>query len=101
MARSRRARRQRGSLVAAAAARLGVAGLAGAAPGDLDPGYDGDGRLTIDYGGADRADDVLVQPDGKVGTAGERAQGVMGTAQVSRLDAGGTLDPGFGNVAID
>ena len=94
-------RRRRGVVVAVAAAALTVSGLALAAPGDLDPGFDGDGRVTIDYGGVDRANDVLVQPDGKIVTAGERGTGVVGTAQVSRLNADGALDLGFGNVEID
>ncbi len=89
------------ALIAAAAALATAAGLALAAPGDLDPGFDGDGRVTIDYGGADRANDVLVQPDGKVVTAGEQMSGPQGTFRVSRLNAGGTLDIGFGNVEID
>jgi uncharacterized delta-60 repeat protein len=94
--------RRRGALVVvAASAVLVLAGLALGAAGDLDPGFDGDGRVTIDYGGADRANDVLVQPDGKVVTAGAEAAGMQGTFQVSRLNAGGALDIGFGNVSID
>jgi uncharacterized delta-60 repeat protein len=101
MMRGGRGRRRGTSSVLAAAVLLGLAGLALAAPGDLDPGFGADGRVTIDYGGADRADDVLVQPDGKVVTAGGRGEGMVGTAQVSRLNGGGTLDAGFGNVTID
>jgi hypothetical protein len=43
-----------------------LAGTALAAPGDLDTGFDGDGRRVIDYGGSDVADAVAIQPDGKV-----------------------------------
>jgi hypothetical protein len=65
--------RRRAALTAiVAAALVGAAGLALGAPGDLDPGFDGEGRVVIDYGGADRANDVLVQPDGKILAAGER-----------------------------
>ena len=41
-----------------------------AAPGDLDPSFDGDGMRTFGAAGADAAKAVLVQPDGKLVLAG-------------------------------
>jgi uncharacterized delta-60 repeat protein len=84
----------------ATAALLAMAALALAAPGDPDPSFDGDGRLAVDWGGSDRALDVLVQPDGKLVTAGRGEPG-MGTMVVTRRSADGTEDAGFGNQVID
>ena len=70
-----------------------LAGVALAAPGDLDPGFDGDGRKTLDFGGEDFAGDVLVQPDGKIVIAG--AGFPTTDLVVVRLNPDGSLDPGF------
>jgi hypothetical protein len=56
--------------MAASVLMAGTAAAAAAAPGDLDASYDGDGKETINYDGPDRADAVLVQPDGKIVIAG-------------------------------
>ena len=64
-----------------------------AAPGDLDPSFDGDGMVTLDFGGSDGAEDVLIQPDGKIVAAGD------GTAAqdftIARLNPGGSPDTSF------
>ena len=39
---------------------------ASAAPGDLDPSFDGDGKRTIDYGGSDVARALALRPDGRI-----------------------------------
>ncbi len=70
------------------------AAVAVAAPGDLDTSFDGDGRVTIDYGGlSDEANDVLVQPDGKiVSVGGGNAQSDFA---ISRVNPDGSPDTGF------
>ena len=78
-----------------------AAQIAHAAPGDLDPSFDRDGRWIRDFGAADSARAVLVQPDGKLVVAG------LGTPDdaitVTRLNRDGSLDNSFsgdGTVAI-
>ncbi len=44
---------------------------ASAQPGQLDPSFDGDGRVTTAFSGRDRAAAVAVQVDGKIVVAGE------------------------------
>jgi uncharacterized delta-60 repeat protein len=81
---------------------LAASAVAHAAPGDLDPSFDGDGKTTIDYGGDDAANAVVVQPDGKIvlaGTGDANADFV-----VTRLNPGGSFDTSFdgdGMVGID
>lgn len=41
-----------------------------AAPGDLDPSFDGDGLVLTDFGESEEASAVVVQPDGKLVAAG-------------------------------
>jgi uncharacterized delta-60 repeat protein len=80
--------------LAALASALSL-GLALGAPGDLDASFDGDGRRTIDYGGADSGQAVALQPDGKIVVAG---YGGANTAmQVTRLNPDGSLDLSFGD----
>lgn len=86
----------RAGLAAAAVAAWAAVGLA--APGDLDSSFDGDGTLSVDYGGVDTANDVLVQPDGKVVTAGG---GGTGTFAVTRRNADGSPDLAFGDRPVD
>jgi uncharacterized delta-60 repeat protein len=66
-----------------------------AAPGDLDPSFDGDGRLLIDFdaSGNDAAWDTVVQPDGKIVLAGSGGSG--GDFTVARLAANGAFDAAF------
>ena len=85
-------------VAAVALAALGSA-LASAwpsgAPGDLDAGFDGDGKRTIDYGGADSGQAVALQPDGRILVAG---YGDPDTAMtVTRLHPDGSLDLSFGD----
>ncbi len=70
------------------------------ANGTLDPGFDGDGRLTLPGGGSVSA--VLVQPDQKIVVAGN-ADGDE-TMTVTRLHPDGSPDLGFagtGTTTID
>ncbi|MEU0401486.1 calcium-binding protein [Streptomyces sp. NPDC006197] len=71
-----------------------------AAPGDLDPTFDTDGKVTTDFGGSDIAFAVAVQPDGKIVTAGRSGA----TFVLSRYNGDGSLDPTFdtdGKVTTD
>jgi uncharacterized delta-60 repeat protein len=71
-----------------------------AAPGDLDPSFDGDGKLTTKVStndfGFDSAKAVLVQPDGKIVAIGESGSHVA----LVRYLADGALDPAFGVAGV-
>jgi uncharacterized delta-60 repeat protein len=65
-----------------------------ATPGDLDSSFDGDGIRTVDFNGDDSAQEVLIQPDGKIVAAGS------GNVEpedfvVARLKLDGSLDTSF------
>src|SRR5687768_5281693 len=81
-------------------ARAGVLGVvvvalalpagAAAAPGDLDPSFDGDGKLILPYNVHPEA--TLVQPDGKIVLVGS----YPGTDfTVRRLNPDGSIDKSF------
>jgi uncharacterized delta-60 repeat protein len=81
---------------------LAVSAVAQAAPGDLDPSFDGDGKTTIDYGGDDAANAVVVQPDGKIVLVGSGNATV--DFVIARLNPDGSFDTSFdgdGTVGID
>ncbi len=76
------------------------AGIALAAPGDLDSTFSGDGRATVNFGGNDTifyAADVATTPDGGSVMAGTtRADfGQPFGIAVAKLRSDGTLDPSF------
>lgn len=81
-----------------AAALVGVGGGALAADGDLDPSFDGDGRVVTPFPGGAYARAVAVQADGKVVVVGAAA-GDSGTGEfaVARYEADGSLDGAFGS----
>lgn len=92
--------------VVSAATALALALPAHAAAGDLDTTFSSDGKTTTDFSGIpaqpDIANDVAVQPDGKIvaaGRGGLNAPGVGGTAQfaVARYNTDGSLDTSFGS----
>ena len=66
-----------------------------AAPGDLDTSFDGNGKKTINFGGTDSANAVLVQPDGRIVFAGNGA--APSSFCVARLRANGAFDTTFGS----
>ncbi len=74
---------------------------ASAAAGDLDPTFGTGGRVTTDFGEAESANAVAVQPDGRVVVAGVAGPGggasVFGDICVVRYKSDGTLDAGFGS----
>jgi uncharacterized delta-60 repeat protein len=62
--------------------------------GDLDPSFDGDGRLTTDFSGfgyPDFASAVAIQADGKVVVAGD----ALGGFALARYNPDGSLDTSF------
>jgi uncharacterized delta-60 repeat protein len=90
------------TLVGAAALVLAIATLAAAAvPGDLDPTFDGDGRVTTDFSEDDSAEAVAIQGDGKIVVAGS-AGGADPNFDprfdfaVARYNTDGSLDATFG-----
>jgi uncharacterized delta-60 repeat protein/uncharacterized repeat protein (TIGR01451 family) len=79
-------------LVAVAAAPI----LAGR-PGDLDPTFAGDGRVTTDFAqGVDRGFAVALQSDGKVLVAGRAHTGSDHDFGLARYNSNGSLDTSFG-----
>lgn len=63
------------------------------ADGELDAGFDGNGKATTDFGAAERAHAMIAQPDGKLLVIGER-QGEAGRDfAIARYQENGALDP--------
>lgn len=87
------ARRPPHRLLAIALVALLLAGAppVSAAPGDLDPSFDSDGRVVTDLGGNDLGRDLAIQADGRIVVAG-----YAGLAfGVARYLADGSLDTSF------
>jgi uncharacterized delta-60 repeat protein len=88
-------RNLRVAMLAALVCQLPTARVLGT-PGDLDPTFDGDGKLTLQVGTnaftSDLSKAVFVQPDGKLVLAGDS----NGRIAVIRLLSNGALDPNFG-----
>lgn len=81
------------ALLLAVAVAVG-ADSAAAAPGGLDPSFGTGGILTVRAGGADSlANDVAIQPDGKIVLAGFASNDLA----VVRLNPDGSPDTSFGN----
>jgi uncharacterized delta-60 repeat protein len=59
--------------------------------GELDPTFDGDGKVTTDFGGNDMANGVAIQADGKVVAVGRSGFDFT----VARYNDDGTLDTTF------
>jgi uncharacterized delta-60 repeat protein len=68
--------------------------------GDPDSTFSGDGRAPVDFGATDAANDVALQPDGKIVIAGSAVSGDAGDIGVARLQPNGSLDTTFGNGGI-
>ena len=70
-----------------------------AAPGDLDPAFDGDGRVTTDIASSnDRAYGMAIQPDGKIVTTGSAfffSGGGERDIALTRHIPNGSLDTSF------
>jgi uncharacterized delta-60 repeat protein len=65
--------------------------------GVLDPSFDGDGILTTDFGIWDQAEDVALQPDGKVVAAGTSYSAEREYFALARYQPDGSLDETFGS----
>ena len=68
--------------------------------GSLDPTFSGDGKLLTNFGAVDMAEDVEIQPDGKIIVGGMRClEGSFPDLQcdvaIARYNANGALDPTF------
>jgi uncharacterized delta-60 repeat protein len=72
--------------------------VASAAPGQLDTGFGGDGKVTTDLTrGRDVAFDVAIQADGNVIAAGTaNSRGANARFALARYDTNGALDATFG-----
>jgi len=77
---------------------LGYVTKAYAAPGYLDPSFNTDGKLTIDFGSSnDFGQDLAVQEDGKIVVVGHTSLNSTGNGfAVARYRADGTPDSSFG-----
>lgn len=61
------------------------------ADGTPDPSFSGDGRVTVNFGGMDFANDVAIQPDGAIVVVGEGGAGLV----VARFTSSGADDTSF------
>lgn len=86
-------------LVLAATALACLPALAAAAPGDLDPTFDGDGRATLDVLSGDFGFGAALDPDGKILIAGDVDFPVDRTVGLARLAPNGAPDAQFGGGA--
>lgn len=69
-----------------------------AAPGDLDPSFSGDGKLTLELGpGESEGFATALQTDGKIVVAGRAAKGSGSVFALARYNSDGSLDLTFGN----
>ncbi len=92
-----RARPCRATAVALVA-MLCIVSLAGAAPGSLDPTFDGDGIVTTAIGSShDIAQAVAVQANGKIVAAGGTIINFSYDFALARYNTDGSLDASFGN----
>ncbi|MGH2978058.1 MAG: hypothetical protein ACRDLQ_00285, partial [Solirubrobacterales bacterium] len=91
--------------IALLAAMLGVLALAPAAHGDgeLDPTFDGEGKVLTDFGARDVVRSIAIQDDGKIVAAGTGGAPNPDFA-LARYNPDGSLDPSFdgdGRVVTD
>jgi uncharacterized delta-60 repeat protein len=64
--------------------------------GSLDTSFDGDGRITTDFGLDDAANDVKIQADGRIVAVGSTGSfAVSGSFALARYTANGSLDTSF------
>jgi uncharacterized delta-60 repeat protein len=91
---------QDGKIVAAGIAEVSVSYDFGVArydtDGSLDPTFDGDGKVTTDFlGGAESANGVAIQGDGRIVTAGSVDSFPISDFALARYRTDGSLDPIF------
>ena len=74
------------------------ADIAGARPGDLDPGFSKDGKVRTSFGEYDAGQALIAQPDGRLVAAGIGEQGDQGSVfALARYLPNGSLDRSFGD----
>src|SRR5919106_53697 len=89
-------RRSSLTIVGAVALVLAMANPAAAPPGDLDPTFDGDGKVTTDFAGnRDRALAVAIQGDAKIVAAGRATVSGNDNFALARYNPDGSLDATF------
>ncbi|WP_405979402.1 calcium-binding protein [Streptomyces sp. NBC_00158] len=98
--RRRAPRRNAAAAVAAGLALvLALPATALGAPGDLDPAFDGDGRVATDFGGGgyDESRGMVIQADGRIVTVGLTVPAAGGYSDfaLARYNTDGSLDPTF------
>ncbi len=64
--------------------------------GSLDSTFGTGGKVTTDFGGLDRANALVVQPDGKLVAAGSTQVGGASNFALARYNINGSLDGAFG-----
>src|SRR4051794_36465011 len=80
---------------------LAVGAGAAAAPGELDPAFNGDGKVITAIGSAaDTAYGVALQPDGKIVVSGLSNNGSDNDFAVVRYNPDGSLDSSFGGDGV-
>lgn len=81
---------------------LGFDLTAQAAPGDLDPSFDADGKVQTHFDGFEQASAVVAQPDGILVAAGTAPTASSGRARfaLARYRPDGLLDRGFGRKGL-
>src|SRR5918996_1245248 len=90
------------ALIATAAVLMAIASPTAAAPGDLDPTFDGDGKVTTDFIFNDAGRGVAIQADGKIVAAGvaicDPCAGptTIHDFALARYNRDGSLDATFG-----
>jgi uncharacterized delta-60 repeat protein len=72
-----------------------VPGTALAAPGDLDPTFDGDGKATLSILQGSSGGGTAIQGDGKIVVVGSAYNGSNQDFAVARFDSAGAPDPTF------
>ena len=60
--------------------------------GSLDTSFDGDGKVTTDFGASDQASAIAIQSGGKIVAAGHRAESVGINWALARYNRDGSLD---------
>jgi len=66
--------------------------------GTLDATFDGDGKLTTDFGGNDGANAVSIQPDGRIIAVGSTLGSSQQQFALSRYNSNGSLYTGFADL---
>ena len=75
-------------------------GTQGPAPSGLDPTFGSDGRVSTPVGGLGHGEAVVIQPDGGIVTAGWHGTPSGSDFALTRHDASGELDHGFGGTGL-